>query len=998
VTDKNKLIKSMQETEFYIQFADKIPEKAERAGLFHTDELPKNFEDFEVKKDVMTFVNIHLPRVFTIQEFKYLIARVLSLNTDHLRLTLNHHEKIASMDAHKYDSITGCFKQSKTIQLIEELVSIGNIELGITIVASNSSRVNNYEKFFYENYKRINDYIIKINRNIIDNDKSIFNPTITQITVSCLYKAPIEDHRHVDICALFNLHIIDKFVSKIYLQSKILDAKSIAIARDGSAVHKMYVKTSLSTINVFKGLDNLYNSFVMYVSLNVASGIILRNIVVNENMTVQMNFTNSNTELSYTDLTEIISKWLDESLIDTLSRTCLSECVYSERFQYEQFIPFFTSISGSLAEGNIKASALSEVSQIFYQRVPVLKFQTNTSLQFNGYTFYSTNTDIAFKYLVGIHDMLTLQIIQKYILPVVHVGISYDSLSVNVSNAASFDELVYNLLYVISNFKLTTKNAIKKNEPVTVESILAKARSHGKKYLKTLTKADSTFFGPRIIKNTKRSYSGLTQRQDQRVVMITEAEYEILREKIPESVANIKNLTFPNQRLCLVCPFKRHPFLNFHIMHNQPCIARCTTKSSNKTQYDYCARTLDVLHKIDIQNKFENQTVVLYNPLITRNRRCRLPNEIAVGLENYVLLKLPVSLGGISAYCKDLYHAQAFIIRRNPSALNYLLITEFNVSENYVLVMQSEANDECFIFLHEHNSTPIYFNKHPHIKKFFIDRFKKTESQYKFFNYLELILKIDLNNYFDNTNEWLFDHLVKKYHLQYIVDGHYICGIIWKNILYICPRIYWIFTNETSTVNVVDAFVQITKNKLTFPKINHLNLALITEMYKDLKTKLIHVVCYNDVYIPVEKNSINISAPTLIFDYEAYMNSYLFKRSKINLITTHEKNMVMALQKIIHKHIFIFLLRNKVFDKSKFKSYLEENKFIGPEIKINTTHNIKSWRNSVIDNETIQTFLAGYNNTIENSIKIIYKILEDSLTLVYRSRIEKVETKLITGL
>jgi hypothetical protein len=70
--------------------------------------------------------------------------------------------------------------------------------------------------------------------------------------------------------------------------------------------------------------------------------------------------------------------------------------------------------------------------------------------------------------------------------------------------------------------------------------------------------------------------------------------------------------------------------------------------------------------------------------------------------------------------------------------LNYLLITEFNISENYVLIFQTKINNNNLFKL-------IYLNKNSHIKKFFMDKYHKTEPQYKFFNFIEKIFHTNLS-------------------------------------------------------------------------------------------------------------------------------------------------------------------------------------------------------------------------------------------------------------
>jgi hypothetical protein len=339
-------------------------------------------------------------------------------------------------------------------------------------------------------------------------------------------------------------------------------------------------------------------------------------------------------------------------------------------------------------------------------------------------------------------------------------------------------------------------------------------RNHDKKYLKVLIQTDPILFGPRTIKNAMRSYSGIRQKQHQRVVIITEDEYDFLHEKIPQSVANIKNLSFPNHRLCLLCPFKKSSVLNFHVIPNQPCIVRCTVKSSNKSQYNFCANALDVLHKMDIKNRFENQTTILYNPLISPGRTCYLPFELSSIFENFVLLKLSTNATDITMFVKDNYSASPFIIKRNEKNLVYDVITEFNGNENYILIMQPDNIEEYFVILNTLTNKPMYFNKQVEIKKFFSDRFRKTDTQYKFLGICKKLLGIDLSEYIiENTIEWLFKHIHEKYNAVFVIDKEYIQGVVYKNRFYMTNLLYWFFKDVSYTITLSDVIKSVQEDK-----------------------------------------------------------------------------------------------------------------------------------------------------------------------------------------
>lgn len=279
---------------------------------------------------------------------------------------------------------------------------------------------------------------------------------------------------------------------------------------------------------------------------------------------------------------------------------------------------------------------------------------------------------------------------------------------------------------------------------IDVAAIRANGAKYGKRLLKILTKMDPVLFGPRYVGKKQRSYSGLCQKKKQRPIPITENEYNELM-KIPElkqSITRIQNQTFSDQKICLFCADKTFNFLNYHHFPNQKCIVRCTSKSSNKTQYEYCTNELNTDNKVVITNKYENQTITLYNVLISKGRKCKLPEELKNILSNYILIKLEEDKR-IDQYCMTNYNKHAFILQReivNTQQITvcdkYSILTDYSNEFDYVLVLKSESDQNYFLFINEGNNKPLILSEHQEILNFFISHLKQTNDNNNLVRYI----------------------------------------------------------------------------------------------------------------------------------------------------------------------------------------------------------------------------------------------------------------------
>ena len=66
---------------------------------------------------------------------------------------------------------------------------------------------------------------------------------------------------------------------------------------------------------------------------------------------------------------------------------------------------------------------------------------------------------------------------------------------------------------------------------------------------------------------------------------------------------------------------------------------------------------------------------------------------------------------------QDEYDKAAFIIKRDNTHGRYLILTEYNKDNDYVLIICDEIPDEYFIVIDEKTSRPLVFSEFPELKK-----------------------------------------------------------------------------------------------------------------------------------------------------------------------------------------------------------------------------------------------------------------------------------------
>lgn len=1024
VNDKQKDVKPDM---FFIKFGEEIPSniKLNDNALFGNFKPDNNFLKKATTKTIINpyvekekvnsvyYENMVIFKNTTLKHLKYMIAYQLELNISNLIFLIDYvnSENLCSEQQPKIDE-SSVFHHMMEVNdsnddTYNDCISIGNNYLSVLVSNNTDNKLNHYEEFFYKEYYQIAKYVKKMLTNLEKQNitKYPLHINISQITVTLLYAGSKRSHSNINISKLFNIHHVGTF-SKIYIHSNDLDEYNT------NPRPIQYVKVDTSATNFFKGINSLYNTCSLYWGLEIDKGVALHHIEVQSNMTINFVFTNINNQNDYKYLSSLLRKWMDENYVSILKKIKIAECIYNTDYNHQFYIPYFNGINASANVDNATVSDIDALNEILLQEICKLKFRTRTSVQMNGYGFTSIGSFYKLTYLNSVHEYITNNIIYKDMLPTLHVGLNGSTdLTMSITNGFSYDELMFSFSYMLASFSKLNKT--QHNEAIThastelnIDAIRKHSSKYGKNLLKILEKMDPRLFGPRKVGKKSRSFSGLCQKPKQRSVPITLEEYEYLRSIVPDSVADLRNQTYPEQRIYLFCPNKTFSFLNYHTFPNQLCIVRCTTKPSNKTQYNYCASSLGARHVSNIQNKYENQTITLYNALITKGRKCKVPEELKSILTSYILHKLDIPANNIYRYCETKYGKHPFIIRRNPILSIYSILTEYNDESDYVLVLQSELNEDYFIFLNEEDGEPLIFSENEEIKKFFINMVKKTNSQYNFFNFLEKILKSSLNQYYNLIIKDILNILKKQFGIKFVVHEKFVRGIIWENKLYLTPTFYWVF--EESEMNILPLFKAIDgimSGNLKLPVISSFDEEHVDKLYKNYEDGKIHMITFYNSPMLVEPFEISAKWNTkdvIVNDFNAVlMNLYKLNINKSYDSKSHQIKL-LNIDDVLKNYVYIYLMNNSSLSVEELLSQLKASFVVyESETFIQYTDNkyktYVSWRGSKINEKDYEIFFKKYASVnINDNIKSIYKKFKEELNFkVYKN--EVIVPKIITS-
>lgn len=974
-----------------IRFGDMIPKYAVTSNdIFSTTTIKdvSLLKQHESKNGIRIYNQLPLPKALSMEEFMRVIGFIYGVPLDAIRLEL-----------HAEDGNRIAFINDMTV--MGNTTSIGNGKYTIQLSHYPSTDDYHYADEFLTNYIKILAYI-----------KELIDPKLTKMHLNIfanriVFRTRINDTftDRISLPRLFNSLHVNNTWKKILIHDDILDDYY------RNPFPMQYVKADLDLKYPFKGTKTTFNTVTIYVNTPIHEGISLSKLDVNKYGDVSHTYTVLNTTLGYDESVSIIRKYIDSNFFtDIYELLDLKNCIDSTKLIKP--ITRIDAISTLTSVKLAKKFKIESLSEIILQTIPELKYSTKTSISMNGYSFFGEPLLNAFIDLSITHQAVGEPAMKKHALPnIICSNYIEDEIVINVGNADSMESALFNTLMLLMTLPLNDSKSDKSKE-LTTESIAKRCMSiPPKALLKMLEDVDHRTFGPRYVKGKIRPYSGLSQKANQRVVPISLQEYEIVKKDRPESVANIENQT-TGARLCLFCPHKLAPYINFHYSPGEICIPKCTLKQSNRQQYALCAEQLNFEDRLEFDTTYENQTIVLYNPLISAGRKCRPPEEFTTLLSGYVLIK--VDTDDIFEYTLEHYDIQPYVIQRNTFNQFYTIYTEYDYESDYCLAFKSELDNSYMITVDEGSGKLLRFSGNKYIEMFFKNNaIKGNTSKNNLFNHIGKLLRVNFSDRYTNTTDVILRDLNKEYGMKYVYNNDYIVGVIHKGIFYCTPLLYVKFIDKTNYfVHLFDIAADDGFEK-SFPNIDDLNKEFIDAVYKDYATDSYRLIVFDGVYtfIKQTKNiALDAIRNTVLFDYEAYKISFLF--TDVNNVKSESKdiaefeNIVKVLVKWLVLFIRIFKDANVNDYVAEFLRFLKIQKVISDkrDIKWSVNNDYVLWRSSTVTEEDAKIYIDSIKMSRFNDKYVLseyinhalYRQYTDELIFHKIDRIEKITSKKIT--
>lgn len=975
--------------ELKIQFGNTIPKYAvSNNDIFSTTTVKdtNTLKEFTTKNGVNVYQELPLPKCLSMNEFLRVIGFLYGVPLDNIRAEIIDNRHAISF--------------VNDMNVIGNTTCVGDHEYTIYLTHYPTKDDYHYTDEFMGNYTKILAYI-----------KELVDPKINKLHLNLFTNRIVFRSRmntafkdRISLPRLFNsLHVSDMW-KKVLIHDDILDDYY------RNPFPTQYVKSDPDIKYPFKGTKTTFNTVTIYINDPIHDGITLTKLDVNKYGDVSHTYTIINTTLSYEESMEIIQKYIKEKFFtEVYDKLELPNCIDSTHIQEPTTV--IDSVSTLLSMKLAKKFKIESLSEIILQDIPELKYSTKTSISMNGYAFFSESLLNAFTDLAITHQAVGEPGMKKNALPnIICSNYIEDEIVINVSGCDGIESAILNTLMLLMSLPINDAKGEKSKE-MTAESIAKRCMAiPPKALLKMLEDVDHRTFGPRYVKGKIRPYSGLSQKANQRVVPISLQEYEIVKKVRPESVANIENQT-TGARLCLFCPHKLAPYINFHYSPGEICIPKCTLKQSNKQQYALCAEQLNIDDKVEFDTVYENQTIVLYNPLISPGRRCRPPEEFSTLLSGYVLLKVDTT--DIFEYTLEHYDIQPYVIQRNTFNQFYTIYTEYDYDSDYCLSFKSELDDSYMIVVDESNNKLLKFSGNKYIETFFKNNaVKSNTSKNNLFNHIGKLLRVNLSDQYVNTTDVILRNVNKEYGIKFVYNNDYIVGIIHKNIFYCTPLLYAKFIDKTNYFVHLFDIASDDSFENSFPDIDTLNKEYIDAVYKDYLTDSYRLIVFDGIYTFVKKTkqvALDAIKNTVLFDYDAYKIQFMF--INVNNVKSESKDIAEFenIVKVLVKWLVIFIRSikdNETDYVAEYMRFLKIHKVITPRRNIvwSANNDYVLWRSSTVTEEDVKTYIESIKMAKFDDKYVLAEYINHALFRQYSDelifhkidRIEKITSKKIT--
>jgi len=780
---------------------------------------------------------------------------------------------------------------------------------------SNSNLLTNYGDYsedFIKWYTSINNYIYGIVEKPL---KSIsFTHNISNIELICYCKQNI----YVDLIELYNYH------SSLYKFKRIV-IHDVKLDDYYSSTKVQYIKNARDYGVSTKHVEGKQNTLTLNYLINISEEITLDTIDIFHDGTFKLNF-NINSNLSEETLINSINDYVKENLDQLLDDLLIKHCAYpidsneinnvKNPLSIKDYIIRFSKFKAVYLIPNIDPKNIKKINTILTLENAESRFASNTSLSLIAHPFINEHIIYNLYTNYKSYKILNENMTKINIIPEIHFTFSGSNLTIFCNKFYSLDELKFELSFILPliDYGNISKGIDKDATPVDV--ILSRLRSIPvKQNLKQLIAADPELFGPRKVSRNYRAYSALCQNKEQRPSIITNTEYDILKEAIPNSVIKLRNQTFPDQYVNIACPYEKFPILNFHHFNNQKCIVRCTTKQTNPGQYNNCASELgaNIIQTSHLTHQSNN--IIKYNDNLPLSRHCFLPQELQEIFSDYVCINFKsISKDtDIKDYVRRIFKAMTLIIRRNNNNKEYEIISDFDSTNNmqYVLIIEPETNPHLkYLVIHITTFQPLFINDYKQFYDFIKHSYKSSKINSNIMEHLNKILHLNISTEL-SMHQFITEIINKGYKL--IIKDDNIIALLLNDILFVTPSISYPYKQPGLYFNNDYMIKTIRTSGIKYPKLSDFKLDDNDKYCVDSITNKITGIFwhYDEEYTlmmtePEEINEQNIKQ-LKIYDTSNYME-LLMNESPIDWIKL--KNKMSG--ELIMKKIFIKLLKRYV--------------------------------------------------------------------------------------
>ena len=674
--------------QFIIQFLTKF--KTRKANSDSTNLFSKNksinFEIKQLKNKTQIDVDMVLFKHTSVKFFKNLLGYLIKYN----------------------------FK----INIEDSFTVIGNSNLNLSFKSNYSEFNGNYIDEYIEWY---DDNYISLTSSLTTSKTVLFPKNfISRVSICCVPKI---NNVYINLSIL--LKMLNKQLGKYAtLHDDLLNSTF------NNNENLMYIKTFGKLIDETH-LSSLNNCLCIYSNIEITENVYIDSIIIKKTGEIIFSVYSIKLETIENILNHSI-KYINTNFDDIFQTLKIDFGLYFTQNENSKLhLKKITKADYNIYSTNILASFTftidDKIMKSMFKQIMKFtnsRFGSNTSLSIYGFNTYDKNTITKFNEVKN----LTLSNYQLQIAPEIHFSKikKTDKIMIRCSRFNSIDELFFNLYFYFQfgefgNIKDSKHNKTSNNLNEESKNLLDEINMISpKQNLKNLLTHDPILFKSQIYENgVEKSYSAICQINEQRPILITLSDYQILYPYIPESLYNIINQTF-NGRSYYVCGDKVYKYANYHKFDNGQCIIRCTSKKSNPVQYSECS---NILKSENIQSHditYTSNNIIQWTENLNSGKYCLLPPELYQLFPDYVCVNaediVPKGMT-IDEFVFKNYKLSVINLIRINLIKTYVINSAYTFKIPSTIILSTNTIKNKYYFIVHFTSGKIFkSHEHPEIK------------------------------------------------------------------------------------------------------------------------------------------------------------------------------------------------------------------------------------------------------------------------------------------